>query len=162
MTHTIIGTNTSVDFIGYAENVPAKVDTGADSTAVWASNIYVDKKGILHFTLFGPESDFYTGDELVREDFSAAHVRSSNGDSEVRFRTHFSIRIGGRRMKVLCNLSDRSRNAFPVLIGRRTLHGKFLVDVVRREHPKKPSALNRGVNDELLADKHEFYKKYCQ
>lgn len=159
---TVIGTNTTVDFTGYAHGIAAKVDTGADSTSVWASNIRVDEYGELRFMLFAPSSAHYTGEELVRTDYSVARVRSSNGEVQVRFRTHFSMVIGGKKMRVLCNLSDRSRNIYPVLIGRRTLHGKFLVDVTQREHPKQPKTVNEQVmlQQEFLSDKQAFYQKY--
>ena len=39
---TIIGRNATVDFIDEVFNVPAKVDTGADSSAVWATDVFVD------------------------------------------------------------------------------------------------------------------------
>jgi len=59
----IVGRNESVDFARYShtKNVPAKIDTGADSSSVWVSNVRVDKKGILRFNLFGEGSPYYTG-----------------------------------------------------------------------------------------------------
>ena len=39
----IIGRDAFVALAGVAENVPAKVDTGADTSAIWASDIFVDK-----------------------------------------------------------------------------------------------------------------------
>ena len=49
----IIGSTEHVDFGKRAQKVPAKIDTGADSSAVWASNIRIDKDGVLKFSLFG-------------------------------------------------------------------------------------------------------------
>ena len=42
---TIIGRNVKIHF-NRRMDVPAKVDTGADSSAVWASNIRVGKDGV--------------------------------------------------------------------------------------------------------------------
>ena len=52
----VIGRNTHVDFGKRAAGVPAKIDTGADGSAVWASNIRVDKNGVLKFSLFGEQN----------------------------------------------------------------------------------------------------------
>lgn len=157
----IIGRNVRVDFGRRAVGVPAKIDTGADGSAVWASNIRVDKDGVLKFCLFGEGSPYYNGKVFKRTDYSVAMVRSASGHEIMKFRTHFTIRLGGRRMKVLFGLSDRSAHEYPVLIGRRTLAGKFLVDVTQAEvSPRKPTG--RRYNQELKKDPHAFYKKYHQ
>ena len=38
----LIGREARVDIIGDIDNVPAKIDTGADGSAIWASNIHID------------------------------------------------------------------------------------------------------------------------
>ena len=129
---TVIGSTEFVDFDERAQKVPAKIDTGADSSAVWASNIRIDKDGVLKFSLFGEGSPYYNGKVFKRTDYSVARVRSSSGHEQIRYRTHFWVKISGRKIKMLMNLSDRSRNEFPVLIGRRSISGKFLVDVSRK------------------------------
>ncbi|MGH7239631.1 MAG: hypothetical protein ACREHG_06145, partial [Candidatus Saccharimonadales bacterium] len=63
-----------LDFIGHNElvdfpelkfsGVPAKIDTGADSSAIWASSIKLDVKGVLSAVLFGNESQFFTGETI--------------------------------------------------------------------------------------------------
>ncbi|NBW29050.1 hypothetical protein EBR37_01550, partial [bacterium] len=46
----------------------------------------------------------------------------------------------GRKLKTKVNLSNRSLNTYPILIGRRTINGKFVVDVskskVKHANPK--------------------------
>lgn len=159
----IIGRNVYVDFGQQAIGVPAKVDTGADSSSVWASDIHVDEDGVLKFCLFGEGSPHYTGQVIERTDFSVAKVRSSSGHQQVRYRTHFRIVVKGRKIKAMFNLSERGDNLFPVLIGRRTIAGKFLVDVqeydIAREQRETATARLR---EELEKDPHAFYKKYHQ
>jgi hypothetical protein len=75
----VIGRNLMVDINGHVKDVPAKVDTGADSSAIWVSNVTVDKEGILRFTLFGEGSKYYTGEVIKRRAFRVAIVRSSTG-----------------------------------------------------------------------------------
>ena len=57
MDKKVIGTNAYIGIMGI--KAPAKIDTGADSTSVWASNIKMSKDGVLSFTLFDKSSPFY-------------------------------------------------------------------------------------------------------
>lgn len=150
-----------IDIIGHAKNVPAKVDTGADSSALWASNVTVDEDGILRFTLFGKGSKYYTGEVIKRRAFRVAVVRSSSGHEQIRYKTDIPVKIGTRTVRVTFYLADRSQNNFPILLGRRTLNNKFLVDVSVKalSSSRKPG---RGLYKELLKDPHAFHKKYHQ
>lgn len=158
----VIGRNTALDFVGYAKNVPAKVDTGADSSSVWVSNIRVDKKGFLRFNLFDESSPHFTGKTLKRLDYKVAVVRSTTGHEQLRYRTTLSVRIGGKRVRALFNLSDRSKNQFPVLIGRRTLTNKFIVDVAQSHNTAGQifKEKTREMSEKLHQDPYMFYKKY--
>ncbi len=155
-----IGRNTKVELVGHAVNVPAKVDTGADSSSAWASNIFVDSNHILHYTLFDKESQFYTGKEITTKDYRAAVITNSTGHQQIRYRVRLSMRLGGKRIRVMATLADRSRNAFPVLIGRRTLHGKFIVDVSIHGYLYQNKVQVNELNKELKKDPHAFHKKY--
>lgn len=154
----IIGSNTLIT-VGGVSAVPAKIDTGADSSSIWVSNIVVTDD-TLHFTLFAPDSPYYTGEIISRTDYSATAVRSSNGQSEIRYRTQIPVVINDRKIKVSFTLSDRRRNHFPVLIGRRTLNGKFLVDVARSALPPRPKPLSAQLSAELNQNRHQFHQKY--
>lgn len=136
-------------FVAFAEDsgevVPAKVDTGADYSSVWASNIH-EKDGALFFTLFAPGSRYYSGIEHTSTNYEVTNVMNSFGHSELRYKTELSLRIEGRRIKARFNLSDRSRNRYPVLVGKKTLGGKFLVDT--RLTPR--SAVSAQINVLML------------
>jgi hypothetical protein len=156
----IIGSNAVVDLVGHAESIPAKIDTGADSSAIWASDIRVDKKGQLLFVLFDKSSQYYTGEVLKRKAFKVASVRSSTGHHQLRYRTELLMKVGRKRVRVLFNLSDRSSQHFPVLIGRRTLANKFLVNVSKKELPRYQGEITQSLNEEMVMDPYKFYKKY--
>jgi hypothetical protein len=158
----IIGRNVLVDFVGpnsHISGIPAKIDTGADSSSLWASNIVVTKNGVLKFTLFAEGSKYYTGEVIKRKAFRAAVVRSSNGHEQIRYRTEIPVKIAGKRVRVGFYLSDRSANDFPILLGRRTLNKKFLVDVSVKEYKTAPK-IKRGIYEELIKDPYAFHKKY--
>ena len=158
----IIGSNTLVSICG-RENVPAKIDTGADSSSIWVSHLRIDEDGVLIFKLFGEKSPFYSGKIIKRKDYKVAVVRSATGEEQIRYRTHFTVKICGKKIRVLFNLSDRSRNNFPILIGRRSISGKFLVDVSKAEIPHPPKiARTKPLTEELKKNPTEFYKKYSK
>lgn len=154
-----IGITELVSFGKNYPNIPAKIDTGADRSAIWASKIHIDKNHILRFCLFDEGSTFYTGKVFKRKDFGVAEVKSSNGAKQIRYRTSFTVSIGDRKIRTLFYLSDRSTQKFPVLIGRRTLHGKYVVDVT-----KKTVKIGKrtGVDYTKTArkDPHAFHEKH--
>lgn len=154
--HTI-GSKTLVDFPQFdLNNIPAKVDTGADVSSIWASQIK-ERSGVLYFKLFDKTSRFYTSNVIKTKDYTITSIKNSFGVSELRHKVRFSIVINGQTIRARFTLSDRSRNQYPVLIGRRTLHGKFVVDVTKD---------NRRVNSEVLVltavpnkTKEKFFKE---
>lgn len=158
----IIGSTEFVD-VADIERVPAKIDTGADSSSIWASHISVSEDGVLHFQLFDKGSPFYTGEELTRKDYKVTVVRNASGHEQVRYRTHLTTIISGHKIKVLFNLSNRKKNNFPILIGRRTISGKFLVDVSKNHTPmpaKNPKS--KLVQRQFAKDPYSFHRKYIE
>lgn len=111
-------------------DVPAKVDTGADSSSIWASSIE-EKEHRLSFVLFDKSSPFYTGNVLSFEEYSVIRIRNSFGQTEPRYKVVMSIMLGGRNIRARFTLANRENNKYPILIGRRTISGKFLVDVTK-------------------------------
>lgn len=112
--------------------VPAKIDTGADSSSVWASEPSLEN-GDLVFTLFGPESPYYTGKviRLPRGSYHQVMIENSFGQTESRYVAKLAVRLRGRRIRTTFTLADRAGKTYPVLLGRRLLQGKFLVDVTQ-------------------------------
>ena len=159
---SIIGSTEYVS-VGKIKKVPAKIDTGADSSAIWASNIEVQKDGTLTYSLFAPKSPYYTGEILKNKEYTVSLVRSSNGGEQIRYRVKLPIKINGHTVKASLTLADRSRNHFPILIGRRTISGRFLVDVSKSnvECPDK-HLKTRSLNRELEENPYEFHQKYIK
>lgn len=156
----IIGNNTLINVAGI-DNVPAKIDTGAASSAIWASNVQINADRELEFTLFDQGSEFYTGKVLKAKTYRIGKVRNSTGHEQLRYRVDLPIIIKGKEMVTSFTLADRSRNNFPVLIGQRTLRGNFLVDVEQIEVEMKGISV-KSLNEELATDPLEFHKKYME
>lgn len=155
---SIIGSNALITVAGIP-NVPAKVDTGADSSSIWASDITVTPENQLEFALFGPESHLYTGERLSTGDFTVQRVRNSTGHITIRYRVKLPIVAAGKRINASFTLYDRSKNNFPVLIGRKTLKGRFLVDVARTETTAPPKQDNSDIEKELAESPQAFHTK---
>ena len=137
----IVGPKEHIDFPKQGlVGVPAKIDTGADSSAIWASDI-VEKDGVLRFVLFDRVSPYYSGKVLTAKKFSVASIKNSFGHTEFRYKVTLQIRLAEKLLKVRFTLANRENNTQPILIGRRTLHGKFLVDVAAEAQRAKPARL---------------------
>ena len=158
----IIGSNEYVEIAGI-KSIPAKIDTGADSSAIWASNIVMEEDGTLVFSLFDKKSPLFTGERLKTTDYKVKSIRSSHGDTQVRYRVKLPLKIGGKSFDANFTLANRSRNNYPVLIGRRTIKGEFLVDTSRTNVDQKSNPINtRRLNQELKENPRKFHQKYIK
>lgn len=126
---TIIGRSDVISFpeLGF-ESVPARIDTGARTSSVWATGIR-EKDGELEYVLFGKNSPLYTGVKHKTKEYVLRAVASSTGHVQQRYVVKILLDIGGRKIRASFTLANRSKQVYPVLIGRRVLSGKFLVDV---------------------------------
>lgn len=109
--------------------LPAKVDTGAFSGALHASAIkeITNDKGrqLLQFRPHGS-----TQETVQVDNYHKRKVKSSNGDTSIRYAFETEIVILGETYLITMTLTNRSGMKYPMLIGRKFLqtHG-FLVDV---------------------------------
>ena len=113
------------------KNIDIKIDTGAYSSAIHCHKIEtreIDGVLTLIFTLLDPSHKQYIGKEISTDNFKEKRVKSSFGSSEKRFVIKTNIRLFGKRYAITCSLSERGEMRFPILIGRKFLMGKFIVD----------------------------------
>jgi len=115
-----------------AFDVPAKIDTGADASSIWASKVELDGDR-LNVTFFGPGSEFYSNNVHVflPGEYRMTRVSSSFGHRELRYKVKLKIKIKNRLINGAFTLSNRSTKLYPILIGRSLIKNKFLVDVAK-------------------------------
>ena len=126
----IIGRITKVDFprLG-AQQIPAKVDTGAYRTVVHCEQVKVVRvRGIRKLKVLfrlpgGVEKT------LRFRHFNRRTIKNSFGEKESRYCVTLQMNLEGHAVRSSVSLTDRSGMKYPVLIGRKTLRGRFLVDV---------------------------------
>ncbi len=125
----LIGRAEKISFPGLdVERVPARIDTGAKTSSIWATGIK-EHDGVLSFKLFGKASSFYTGEEHTTSQFEKTVVASSNGHAQERYKIRILIKLKGKKIRARFTLADRSTQTYPILVGRNVLRGKFVVDV---------------------------------
>jgi hypothetical protein len=110
------------------QKLPARIDTGARTSAIWVSSVRVTEEG-LEVIFFGKKSSLYTGRSVIFQEYDTTVVGSSNGQTEQRYKVKMLIKVLGRSIKASFTLTDRSSQVYPILIGRNVLRGKFIVDV---------------------------------
>lgn len=129
----VIGRTERVDFPKLKLNgIAAKVDTGAYTSALHCHDIVVrniDGKTYLCFKLLDPTHPEYNEREIRFKQFSEKNIKNSFGELERRFVIKTPIRIAGKRVLTTISLTHRGSMKYPVLIGRRLLKSRFVVDV---------------------------------
>lgn len=114
------------------DRIEAKVDTGARTSALHATDIHLFEKNNETWVKFNAVIE--RGDD---ENDSVAvecplvekrEVRSSNGDTEIRPTISTTLAIGGLCYKIIITLTNRGDMRFRMLLGREALKKRFLVD----------------------------------
>ena len=109
------------------EGIAIKIDTGAYTSSIHCEKI-IERKKILQCSFLDEEHPPYNKKMFTFKDYERVVVRSSNGISQERFAIKSNIRLFGKIHKISLSLNDRKDMRFPVLIGRKFLSGKFIVD----------------------------------
>lgn len=129
----LIGSTDRVDLPDFGiENLACKVDTGAASSSLHCSRVrFIEKDGktFIAFRLYKPTFGINTRKEFRFEDFRETVVRSSNGEIDFRYSIRTTVIIFGKKYKTRFTLSYREKMKFPVLLGKRLLKNRFIVDV---------------------------------
>jgi hypothetical protein len=121
----------SLELIG----LEAKIDTGAYSSALHCKDIELKEiNGITHlcFKLLDDTHPEYKDKECRFTKFDKKIIKSSFGESEERYLIKTSIILAGKKISLIISLTDRTNMKYPVLIGRRLLNKKFIVDVSKK------------------------------
>lgn len=130
MKKQLIGRIDTVDFPELAlENIAIKIDTGAYTSSIHCDNI-VEEDGILKCSFLDIEHPLYHKKIFTFKDYKHINVKSSNGMAQERYAIKSTVKLFGKVYKISLSLIDRSDMKFPVLIGRKFLNGKFIVDPV--------------------------------
>ena len=113
------------------EDIDLKIDSGAYTSSIHCSDIEeitIDNESFIKFTLLDSEHPFYNNKEFTSKNYTSKIVKSSNGISEKRFMIQTEITIFNTTFPIYLTLSERKDMKFPILLGRKFLNKKFLID----------------------------------
>ena len=152
---TIIGRAEAIDFPArFLMDVPAKTDTGAYLSAVHATNIReITKKNgkkVLKFDLLGGHPSYDFNREIEVRSYSVTSIENSFGEKQNRYKIELKVRLAGKVFRTPFTLADRSKKAFPILLGRTLLNKRYLVDTDLSHIDRKK--LKDKVLEKLLID----------
>lgn len=129
----ILGRNDRVDLPGLGlSDIHAKIDTGAYTSSLHCSRAEV-VNGKLEFVLMDEEHPEFTGMIFTFDEFDQREIRSSTGEAELRYVIRTTVRIYNRTFRTQFSLSAREQMKFPILLGRRVLKNRFLIDVSKTD-----------------------------
>ena len=115
-------------------NLDAKIDTGAFSSSLHCHHIEVFERNEakwVRFHLLDPEYNSYN-ERLMEFPVSDQRVvKSSNGIGEERIFIETVIMLYNQKFNIELSLSNRAEMKYPILLGRKFLAKKFVVDVSR-------------------------------
>ncbi|SOD95482.1 ATP-dependent zinc protease family protein [Spirosoma fluviale] len=152
----IIGMTDLVDFpdLGLYD-IQAKVDTGAFTSALHCKDIRLVKSGgkrKLSFWLI--DKTGLPARKFRSDQFSQRMIRNSFGVAELRYVIQTRIVLFGRTIRAEFTLADREQLKNPVLLGRKLLRNRFIVDVSQKnlsyeaKTAAQPCVLSTDTDDE--------------
>ncbi|KAA0990006.1 ATP-dependent zinc protease family protein [Dyadobacter aurulentus] len=130
----VIGATDLVDLpeLGWL-NVPVRIDSGAATSAIHCSRVRLIKDGEQTFLQFyldkkkgAPQQSF------IVEDFKETVIRNSSGKEEKRYVIKTKVRIFGKKIRTEFSLANRRKMQYPILIGRKLLKNRFIIDVSQK------------------------------
>ena len=116
------------------DRIKAKVDTGARTSALHAVQVNIEQADGVDVVRFDVHPLQRTSRPLVSCQLPLVderYVRSSDGSRELRPVVETAVRLGDMTWSIELTLTNRALMGFRLLLGRRGLHGKFLVDPSR-------------------------------
>lgn len=132
---------TSMDILGRYDRVDlpelglfdihAKIDTGAYTSSLHCHQVHI-VDGILEFILLDEEHSDFTGTKLKFAEYALRDIKNSFGEIERRFIITTTLRILNQEITTEFSLCNRGSLKFPILIGRKILRDRFLIDVKKK------------------------------
>ncbi|KEO73329.1 ATP-dependent zinc protease family protein [Anditalea andensis] len=112
--------------------ISGKIDTGAYTSSIHCEYVQektVDGISILEFKVLAPGHIKYKDRLIKTANYTQKKVKNSFGVAEIRYKVNTIVSMFGEEFEAEFTLSDRSKMRNAILIGRKTLKGKFLVDI---------------------------------
>jgi len=112
-------------------DINIKVDTGAFTSSIHSydvKEIELNGEKYIEFKLLDPSHPKYNNKIFQVKSYEVKAIKSSFGNIEQRFIIKTSIVIFDQEYPIELSLSERSDMKFPVLLGRKFLSKRFIVN----------------------------------
>jgi hypothetical protein len=153
----LIGRKEKVDFPKLKlYGIDAKVDTGAYTSAIHCNNVKAVSRGgerYVRFRLMDPSHPAYDGKEIRKPLAGRKKIKSSFGHTEYRYIIRTKIKLFGEEQEIELSLSDRTKMEHPILLGRKFIQKKYVVDVSRFNLSNKNKKILVSPNQKRTAAK---------
>ena len=131
--------------------IKAKVDTGARTSALHAENVRLVRRGgrrLVRFTIHPRQRSKRLAIEALAPLVGERRVKSSSGSLELRPVILTRVDVGGVEWPIEITLTQRDVMGFRMLLGRQALRGFATVDpgrsyVTRKVTRKKPARAHK-------------------
>lgn len=113
------------------QHVDVKVDSGAYTSSIhvtFCKEIVKDGKNVLEVIFLDENHPAYTGEAMYFEEFRRKKVKSSTGQEQIRFFVKGKIELLGRKFVTEFSLTERRGMRYPILLGRKVLNKRFIID----------------------------------
>lgn len=130
------------------KNLDAKIDTGAYSSSLHCRILGESKINDTDHVCFIPLGKKYkarNAQQMLIPVYKRKTVKSSSGHTEERYFVVLKVKIGDHVFETEFSLTDRSSMKCTILLGRKFLKGRYMVDVSRTYifHKKELRALKK-------------------
>lgn len=112
------------------KKLEAKIDTGAYTCSIHCEDISLSIIDNIPTLIFSISDDpLSPAKEFKFTEFSTKKIKNSFGEMEERYIIKTVLKIGLKNIIATISLSNRDNMRYPILIGRKPLKGKFIIDV---------------------------------
>lgn len=130
-------------------NIAVKIDTGAYTSSIHCHHISeteVEGKKAIRFSLLDPGHPNFNNKQLVCTNYRLKKIKSSTGHSQIRYIITTNIVLFNQSYLAEFSLSERSAMKYPVLLGRKLLKKRFIVDPAKINLSFRNKLRNKDIN----------------
>lgn len=129
---TIIGRREIANLPQFGLNhVDVKVDSGAYTSSIHVSSckeVELEGATLLEVVFLDENHSAFDNEKHYFQEYRIKKVKSSNGHEQLRYFIKCTIELLGRKIKTEFSLTERKGMRYPILLGRKLLNKRFIID----------------------------------
>lgn len=113
------------------DHVDVKVDSGAYTSSIHVMHckeVPGENGNLLEVIFLDDRHAAFDNVKHYFETFRIKKVKSSTGQEQLRYFIKCTIEILGRKIKTEFSLTERKGMKYPILLGRKLLNNRFIID----------------------------------